>query len=120
MLSEYGCPTGTPFGLIAPTEVLQERRCLGILHRLVLCSGVLSGTDLYPSILLLPNFFSGILHGSHLCPRIMDGPDVSVPLHGPESCSRIFRDLCRGNLNGLYGPDLRLRTFLRRPSWQFR
>ena len=106
-------------GLIAPTEVLQERRCLGILHSLVLCSGILCGRDPYPSILLPPNFFGGILHGSYLRPRIMDGPDVSVPLHGPERCSGIFRDLCRGILNGLYGPGLCLRIFLRRPSWQF-
>ena len=54
----------------------------------------------------------------------MDGPDVSVLLHGPESCSGIFcnlcrgifRNLCRGILNGLYGPDLCLRIFLGCPS----
>jgi hypothetical protein len=57
-------------GLIAPTEALQERRCLGILHRLVLCSGVCYGPD--------------------LCPRIWYGPDVSVLLRGPDLWSVIL------------------------------
>jgi hypothetical protein len=41
--------------LIAQTQALQERGCLGILHGLVLCSGVLYGRDLYPCILLPPD-----------------------------------------------------------------
>jgi hypothetical protein len=60
--------------LIAPTEdFLQE-----ILHRLVLCSRVLCGRHLCPCSLLLADIFSGILHGPYLCPRVTDGPDVSV------------------------------------------
>ncbi len=42
--------------LIAPTEALYEPRCLGILHRLVLCSGAWYGRDLYPCIFLFPDF----------------------------------------------------------------
>ena len=114
MLSEDGCPTGTPFGLIAPTEVLQERRCLGILHRLVLCSGVLCGWD--PGSLLPPDFFCGILHGPCLCPRMMNGQDMSVLLHGPKRCSGIFRNLRRSILNGLSGPGLCLRILIRQPA----
>src|SRR5258707_3337763 len=128
--------------LIAPTEALQEPRCLGILHRLVLCSGVWYGRDLYLCILLRPDLCSGIMLppdlcsgislGPDLCPRIVYRPDVSVLLHGPERCSGIFRNLCRdifrnlcrgilhnlcrGILNGLYGPNLCLRLFLGRPS----
>src|SRR5512140_1948417 len=73
-------------GLIAPTEGLQERRCLGILHRLFLCSGVLCGRDLCPCILLPRDLFSGSLRGPYLSPRTLDGPDASVLLHGPERC----------------------------------
>jgi hypothetical protein len=101
--------------LIAPTEDLQE-----ILHRVVLCSCVLCGRDLCPCSLLVPNLFSGILHGPYLCPRVMDGPDVSVFLHGPKRCSgicgnwcqRILRNLSRGILNGLCGSDPCLRIFV--------
>ncbi len=64
------------------------------------------------------------MHGPYLCPRIVDGPDVSAFLHGPQRCSGILRNLCRGILhnlrrgilNVLYGPDLCPRIFLRRPS----
>src|SRR5438552_16230244 len=49
--------------LVAPTEDLQERRRLSILHRPVLCSGVLYGRDLCPCIFLPMNLFSRILHG---------------------------------------------------------
>ena len=76
-------------GLIAPTQTLQERRCLGILHRLVLCSGVLYRRDLYLCILLPPDLFLGILHRPDLCPRILVEPHLSVLFHGP-------------NLSGLY------------------
>ena len=54
----------------------------------------------------------------------MDGPDVSVHLHGPVRCQGTFRNLSRGILHnlcrdiliGLCGSDLRLRIFLDRPS----
>jgi len=65
------------------TQALQERRCLGILHSLALCSGVCYGRDLCLCILLPPDLWSGILHGPDLCPRILFGPDPSVLLHGP-------------------------------------
>src|SRR5258707_5364557 len=119
--------------LIAPTEALQEPRCLGILHRLVLCSGVWYGRDLYLCILLRPDLCSGIMLppdlcsgislGPDLCPRIVYRPDVSVLFHGPDLCSGILHDLCLvildlglGILYGLHGPDLCLCIFLCRPS----
>ena len=51
---------------------------------------------------------------------------MSVLLLGLERCSGIFRNLCRGILhnrcrgilNGLYGPDLCLRIFFGRPSFE--
>jgi len=81
-------------GLIAQTEALQERRCLGILHGLVRCWCILCGPDLYPCILLPPYLCSGVSLGPHLCSRILHAPDVSVFLHGP--------DLCRGILHNLF------------------
>lgn len=96
--------------LIAQTEDLQQRRCLGILHGLVLCLGSLCRRDLYPGILLPPD----LSHWPDLCPLITDSSDVSV--RGSERCSGIFRNLCGGIFNGLYGPGLCLRIFLGRPS----
>ena len=100
--------------LIVPTEDLQE-----ILHRLDLCSRISCGPDLCPCSLLLPDLFSGILHRPYLCPPVMDGPDVSVFLHGPKRCPGICLSWCRGILrnlswsilNGLYGSDPCLRIF---------
>ena len=54
----------------------------------------------------------------------MKGQDVSVLLHEPMRYGGILRDLrrsilrnvCRGILNGLYGPDICLRILLRRPG----
>src|SRR5262249_25216343 len=123
-------------GLIAPTVYLQE----WVLHILDPRSGVLCGWDHYPCILLPPNLFSRNLHGPHLCPCVIDGPNVSMLLHGPhlgrciiidgpnvsgilhepEQRSGISRSLCRGILNGLlYGADLCLRIFLGRPRFEF-
>ena len=79
--------------LIAQTEALQERRCLGILYRLTLYSGVLYGRDLYSYILLLPGPFSGILHRLDLCPRILHVTDLSVHLHGSDLLSGILHNL---------------------------
>ena len=108
--------------LIAPTEALQERRRLSILHRLVLRSGILCGRHLYPCILLSTRPFSGALHGPYLCPRISDGPDLAVLL--ADRCPSIFCNLGRGILhkrfrdcfNRLHRPDLCLRILLGRPS----
>jgi hypothetical protein len=93
-------------GLIAPTEVLQERRCLGILHRLVLCSWILYRRDLCPCILLPPDLCAGMSLGSDLCPRILHAPEMSVHLHGPDLCWGILHNLCWGILYGLCGPIL--------------
>jgi hypothetical protein len=40
--------------------------------------------------------------GPDLCPRILLGPDVSVPLHGPDRWSGILHNLCWSILSGLY------------------
>lgn len=101
--------------LIAPTEALQERWCLGILHRLTLCSGILYGRDLYSCILLPPGLFSGILHRPDLCPRVLHVTDLSVHLHGPDLSSGILHNLCWDILNGLYGSDLCPLILLCRP-----
>ena len=100
-----------------------ERRCLGILHGLVLCSCILCGPDLYPCILLPPDLCSGILHEPELWLRILYVPDPSVLLHGPDRlgifhnlCWDILHDLCLGILYGLYGPALCPCIFLGRPG----
>jgi hypothetical protein len=93
-------------GLIAQSEALQERRRLGILHRLTLCSGVLFGRDLYWCILLPPDLFSGILHRPDLYSRILHVTDLSVHLHRPDLSSGILHNLCWGILSRLSGSDL--------------
>src|SRR5260370_2622061 len=55
-------------GLIAQTEALQERRWLGILHGLVLCSCILCGRNLYPCILLPPDLCSVLLPAPYRSP----------------------------------------------------
>jgi hypothetical protein len=94
---------------------LQERRCLGILHRLVLCSGVCYVRGLYLRILLPQVLCSGLLHVQGLCPRILYGPGPLL-LHGPHRCWGIFHDRCWGILCGLYGLNLCPCTFLGCPS----
>ena len=110
-------------GLIAPTEVLQERRCLGILPGRVLCSCILCGPD--RCILLSPDLCAGMSLGSDLSPRILYGPEVSVLLYGLGSCRGILlHNLCGGILHnvglgilyGLYGHDQCPRIFVGRPS----
>jgi hypothetical protein len=44
--------------------------------------------------------------GPDLCPRILQAPDVSVFLHGPDLCRGILHNLFLGILYGLCGPDL--------------
>jgi hypothetical protein len=115
---ELGCspwglgPVHFLLDLVAPTEGLQERRYLGILHS----SRVLGGRDLPP--LRLPGLFSRILHVPYLCPRTIDLTDMPVLFLGPQRCwaHDISHNLCWGILNRLYGPDLCLRIFLVRPS----
>jgi len=79
--------------------------------------GHLARAGLYLCILLPPYLFSGIFDRPYLCPRTIGGPDVSVLLHLPERCSGIFRNLCRGILNGPYGPDLLPAASFSRPAW---
>ena len=105
-----------PLDLIAQTEALQERRCLGILHRRVLCSGVGYGRDLSPCILLLPDPCSMISLGPDLCSCILHGPDPSVLFHGPDLRRGILHHPYGGSLHGLCGPGLCPCLFLRRPS----
>ena len=89
-------------GLIEPTGALHEPRllCLGILHRLILCLGILLGPDLYSCI--FHNFCSDIFHD--LCS--LHGPDLLLLLHGSDVFWGSLHDLCLGILYGLYGPDL--------------
>jgi len=101
-------------GLIAQTEALQERRWLGILHRLVLCCGVLCGRDMYLCILLPPDLCLWMSLGPDLCPRILHGRDVSVLFHGPDLWSGILHNLCWRILSRPY--DLCPWILLRRPS----
>jgi hypothetical protein len=103
-------------GLIAQTQALQERRCLGILHRLVRCSGVLYGRHLHPCILLPSNLCTGISLGPDLCPRILHGPDLSVFFQISDLWSGILQNLCWGILSGLYGPNLCPWILLGHPS----
>ena len=70
--------------LIAQTEALPERRCLGILYGPVLCSSVLHGPDLSLCIWLPPELCQQILLGLDLSPRILHAPDLSVLSHGPD------------------------------------
>jgi hypothetical protein len=95
-----------PLDLIAQTEALQERWCLGILHRRVLCSGIGYGRDLSPCILLLPDPCSMISLGSDLRSCILHGPDLSVLFHGPDPRWGILHHLYGGSLHGLCGPGL--------------
>ena len=103
-----------PPDLIAQTEALQERRWLGILQRLVLCSGVGYGRD--PCILLFSDPCSMISLGPDLCSCILHGPNPSVFFHGADLRWGILHDLYRGSLHGLCGLDLCPCLFLRRPS----
>ena len=108
--------TRATLAALTQTQALQERRCLGILHRLVLCSGVGYGRDLYPGILLLPDPCSMISLGPDLCSCILHGPDPSVLFHGPDLRWGILHDLYRGSVHRLCGPGLCPCLFLRRPS----
>src|SRR5262245_62007778 len=81
-------------GLLLQTEALQQRWWLRILHRLVLCSRILSGPNLYTRILIPPHSCSGIMRGPDLCPRILDGPDPSVLSNGPDRRSLTLQNLC--------------------------
>ena len=77
--------------------------------RLVLCPGILCGTDLGPRMLIPPDPCVGISQGPVVCSHILHGPDLSVPgrcwsiLQSLSSC--ILRwllrfDVCPGVLLG--------------------
>jgi hypothetical protein len=102
--------------LIAQTEALQERRCLGILHRRILGSGVGYGRGL--RILLLPDPCSLISLGPDLCSCIfiLHGPDPSLLFRGPDLRRGLLHRPYRSSLHGLCGPGLCPCLFLRRPS----
>src|SRR5882762_4562358 len=61
-------------GLFMPTEALPVTKwSLGILHGLVLCSGILDGPNRHPRILIPPDPRSGIPQILDLCSCILDG-----------------------------------------------
>src|SRR6267142_6511094 len=88
---------------LTQTQALQERRCLGILHGLLLCSGVRYGRDLDPCILLFPDPCSMISLGSDLCSRIVHGSGPSMFFRWLGPSWGILHNLHRGSLRGLYG-----------------
>src|SRR5438876_7051894 len=114
--------------LVALAE--QERQRRGILHGRVLCSGILWGRTfrLYGRTfcacpLRSPDLFSEVLR-AYLCPRVVDGSELSALLHEPIRYSNILRSrcwivllhkLCRGILKGLHRLAC-LRLSLRRPG----
>ena len=64
-------------GLFMPTEALPVTKwSLGILHGLVLCSGILDGPNRHPRILIPPDPRSGIPQILDLC--ILDGRPFSA------------------------------------------
>ena len=106
-VADCNCEFG-PAAATRPTRVVgeevrscqQERRRLGILHRLGLRSCIPYGPGLRPSI--LPDICSAFLHVlDDVCPRNSYGPGPSVLLHGRDGCWGIFRDRCRVILYGL-------------------
>jgi hypothetical protein len=61
-------------GLFMPTEAFPVTKwSLGILHGLVLCSGILDGPNRHPRILIPPDPRSGIPQILDLCSCILDG-----------------------------------------------
>ena len=63
-------------------DALQERRRRPALHRLSLRERLLPGRS-KPWLNLLPlDPRLGLLHVPHLCPLILHGPDLPMPLHG--------------------------------------
>ena len=88
-----------PPDLVAKTEALQERRCLGILQRRIRCSGVGHGRYLSPCILLfLPDPHAMMSLGPDLCACILYGPNLSVFFHGPNPRRGILRHPHRSSL----------------------
>ena len=80
---------------------MQERRCLGILHGLVLCLGILYGPRLYLRILMPPNL--RFVNVPDPCLRIFYRTDPPVLMGWPR---RDVDDLRWGILRGLYGLNL--------------
>ena len=90
--------------LVALAEDWQERRRLVILHGRDLRSGILYGRTLClygrtfcACTLRPPNLFSEVLR-THLCPCVVDSPDLPALLHEPMRCSNILRGRCRSIL----------------------
>jgi hypothetical protein len=100
--------------LIAQTEALQERRCLGILHRRILGSGVGYGRGLRS--LLLPNRCPMISLRPDLCSCILHGPGPSGLFRRPDLRWSLLHRPYRSSLHGLCGPGLCPCPILRRPS----
>jgi hypothetical protein len=100
--------------LIAQTKALQERRCLGILHRRILGSGVGYGRGLHT--LLLPDPCPMILLRPDLCSCILHGPGPSGLFRGPDLRWGLLHRPYRCSLHGLCGPSLCPCPILRRPS----
>ena len=102
--------------LIAQAEALQQRRCLGILHRRVPGSGVGYGRHL--RILLLPDPCPMISLGLDLCSCIfiLHGLDPPLLFRGPDLGWGLLHRPDRSSLHGLCGPGLCPCPILRRPS----
>ena len=110
--------------LVSLAEDWQERQSWGILRGLILCAGILYGRTFCARTLLSRDLFSEVLR-AHLCSCVPDGrADLPALLHLSIRYSNILRSrcwiilhsLCRGILNGLYWPAMRLRILLRRPG----
>src|SRR6185437_6226700 len=94
------------FGLLAPTEALQEGWWLGILDRLILCSDILYGLDSNRRSPIPPEPCSRIWQGPKLCPGILNGPDPSVLLNWPHRGLSILRNRRAYIFHGPPGLDL--------------
>ena len=110
---------------LTKTEALQERWCLGVLHRLLLVLEGLVRARPVPVRFALPGTFAAISLGPDLRSRIVHRPDPSVLFRGLDLCRGILHNLYRGSLlyrgglHGLYGLDLCPCIFLGRPGFEF-
>ena len=91
--------------LIAPTQALEERRCLGILHWQLRGSGVRYWRDRHRCT-CFPGPHSMNSLGSDLCSRIVYGPGPSMLFRRLGLNRGSLCNLHRGSLRGLYGHSL--------------